>query len=170
MQPWNNMQLTLSQQIDKLFSKSQSTDDSQSSVKANILISHSFTCWAAASNPQKNPKICEAKSSTFFRPFQQCRSTRKKIPLETCAPKVNLLSRTNLGQTDWLLRFISKSFASIVRVAVRNVLFFFLPCRARHDSSDGRSRLHTIRTQLKRSHSWGKQETTVSGMSSSEWP
>ena len=30
---------------------------------------------------------------------------------------------------------------------------FFLPCRARHDSSDGRSRLHTIRTQLKRSHS-----------------
>ena len=28
------------------------------------------------------------------------------------------------------------------------IFFFFLPCRARHDSSDGRSRLHTIRTQL----------------------
>ena len=36
--------------------------------------------------------------------------------------------------------------------------FFFLPCRARHDSSDGRSRLHTIRTQLKRSHSWGSHK------------
>ena len=38
--------------------------------------------------------------------------------------------------------------------------FFFLPCRARHDSSDGRSRLHTIRTQFKRnkrSRPWGKQ-------------
>ena len=40
------------------------------------------------------------------------------------------------------------------------LLFFFLPCRVRHDSSDGRSRLHTIRTQFKRykrSHTWGKQ-------------
>ena len=39
-------------------------------------------------------------------------------------------------------------------------LFFSLPCRARHDSSDGRSRLHTIRTQFKRnkrSRPWGKQ-------------
>ena len=26
--------------------------------------------------------------------------------------------------------------------------FFFLPCRARHDSSDGRSNSHTIRIQL----------------------
>ena len=43
------------------------------------------------------------------------------------------------------------------------VFLFFLPCRARHDSSDGRSRLHTIRTQLKRSHSWGnnKQNTNT---------
>ena len=32
-------------------------------------------------------------------------------------------------------------------------------CCARHDSSDGRSSLHTIRIQLKRSHSWGKQQT-----------
>ena len=38
-----------------------------------------------------------------------------------------------------------------------NGFFFFLPCRARHDSSDGRSRLHTIRTQL-RSRSWGRHK------------
>ena len=43
---------------------------------------------------------------------------------------------------------------------IARLLFFFLPCRARHDSSDGRSRLHTIRTQFKRnkrSRPWGKQ-------------
>ena len=32
-------------------------------------------------------------------------------------------------------------------------VFFFLPCRARHDSSDGRSSSHTIRIPLKRSQS-----------------
>ena len=38
-------------------------------------------------------------------------------------------------------------------------IFFFLPCRARHDSSDGRSRLHTSAKfkRNKRSRPWGKQ-------------
>ena len=39
--------------------------------------------------------------------------------------------------------------AILVAPCAHRETFFFLPCRARHDSSDGRSRLHTIRTQLK---------------------
>ena len=45
-----------------------------------------------------------------------------------------------------VLQFLLPCLRSAAPVRV----FFFLPCRARHDSSDGRSRLHTIRTQFKR--------------------
>ena len=67
---------------------------------------------------------------------------------------------THLSKDVTVLTSLQENSKDVTVLTISSRSFFFLPCRARHDSSDGRSRLHTIRTQFKRnkrSHTWGKQ-------------
>ena len=81
----------------------------------------------------------------------------KTLGAIACPPALLTMSPAKKEDKLYLVHYESDELCNWSQDGInwRNVApsFFFLPCRARHDSSDGRSRLHTIRTQLKRSHS-----------------